>query len=163
MMEKVSPNEQIVDAEHQRGVLDALFRREYEQMVRLAFTLLGNNAEAEEIVQDSFVEVHRRLGTISQPGAYLRTTVVRRCYSHLRRRRTAVLHRERPPTGLPPAAGELWDVLAKLPQQQRFVIVLKYYGRYRASEIAQLIEVPASSVRSQLRRGLAALRKELEQ
>ncbi len=34
--------------------IEALFRAEYVPMVRLAYTLVGNNAEAEELVQDSF-------------------------------------------------------------------------------------------------------------
>ena len=38
--------------------------------------LLANNAEAEEIVQDSFVEVHRRWPDIRKPGAYLRLSLI---------------------------------------------------------------------------------------
>ena len=62
--------------------LEALYRVEYAGMVRLAYTLLLDNAEAEEIVQDSFVEVHRRWPELRKPGAYLRTTVVSRCRSN---------------------------------------------------------------------------------
>ncbi len=70
--------------------IEALFRAEYVPMVRLAYTLVGNNAEAEELVQDSFAEVHRRRDEIRQPGAYLRTSVVSRSRSLLRRRSTEV-------------------------------------------------------------------------
>ena len=35
------------------ATLEVLFRAEYTGMVRMAFTLIGNNAEAEEVVQDS--------------------------------------------------------------------------------------------------------------
>ena len=131
-------------------------------MVRLAYTLVGNNEEAEELVQDSFAEVHRRRDEIRQPGAYLRTTVVSRCRSLLRRRRVMQSHPPEPPEDLPGSAGELWDVLQKLPEDQRLAIVLKSYGGYRASEIAAIMEMPAATVRSHLKRGLASLRKELE-
>jgi RNA polymerase sigma-70 factor (ECF subfamily) len=57
---------------------------------------------------------------------------------------------------------ELWDVLAKLPEDQRTTVVLRYYGQYRASEIAKIVGRPAATVRSHLRRGLAKLREELE-
>ncbi len=70
-------------------------------MVRLEFTLIGNNAEAEEVVQDSFVEISRRFDEVEQPGAYLRTVVVSRCRSHLRRRRLMHHHAPTRPPDLP--------------------------------------------------------------
>ena len=143
------------------GVED-LFRVEYTGMVRLAYTLVGNNAEAEEIVQDSFAEVHRRFDEIRQPGAYLRTTVVSRCRSLLRRRRVMQSHPPERPDDLPAGASELWDVLHKLPEDQQITVVLRYYGQYRASEIAKIMGIPAPTVRSHVKRGLATLRKELE-
>lgn len=141
--------------------LDALFRVEYAGMVRLAYTLLASNAEAEEIVQDSFVEVYRRWPEILKPGAYLRCTVVSRCRSALLRRKLRAAHPlEELRVSAP--AGELWDVLTRLSDDQRIAVVLRYYGGYSASDIATMLEVPASTVRSHLRRGLATLRKELE-
>lgn len=142
--------------------METLFRAEYSGMVRLAFTLVGNNAEAEELVQDSFAEVHRRFDEIRQPGAYLRTTVVSRCRSTLRRRRVMQMHPPEPPRDLPARASHLWDVLHKLSEDQRLAVVLRYYGQYRASEIADIMDIPGSTARSHLKRGLAALRKELE-
>jgi len=141
--------------------LDALYRVEYAGMVRLAYTLLANNAEAEEIVQDSFVEVHRRWREIRQPGAYLRSAVVSRCRSALLRRRM------RPPDPVEEpwvsaSAGELWDVLSRLSVEQRMAVVLRYYGGYASADIATMLQMPAATVRSHLRRGLAALKKELE-
>lgn len=143
------------------SVLGALYRAEYTGMVRLVLTLVGSNAEAEDLVQDSFVEVSRRLNEISKPGAYLRSAVVSRCRSALRRRRVMALHRPEPPAGLASEADELWDVLAELTEDQRIAVVLRYYGGYRASEIAKIVDMPAATVRSHLRRGLAALREEL--
>src|SRR5215207_8098918 len=92
--------------------LDALYRVEYAGMVRLAYTLLTNNAEAEEIVQDSFVEVHRRWHEIRTPGAYLRCAVVSRCRSALQRRRTRPGVTDEEPC-MSNQTGELWDVLTR--------------------------------------------------
>ncbi len=143
--------------------LEALYRAEYIGMVRLAYTLVGNNAEAEEVVQESFVDVHRRLDELRKPGAYLRTAVVSRCRSLLRRRRVMQRHAPVPPEQLPDSACELWDVLHRLDEDQRVAVVLRYFGQYRASEIAELMDMPASTVRSHVRRGLAILRRELGQ
>ncbi len=141
--------------------LDALYRVEYAGMVRLAYTLLANNAEAEEIVQDSLIEVHRRWHDIQKPGAYLRCTVVSRCRSVLQRRK---MHPTHPGAELSVSdeASELWDVLTRLSDDQRMVVVLRYYGGYPSSDIAAMLEMPAATVRSHLRRGLATLKKELE-
>jgi RNA polymerase sigma factor (sigma-70 family) len=143
------------------ATLEVLYRAEYTGMVRLAFTLIGNNAEAEEVVQDSFVEVSQRFDELDQPGGYLRTVVVSRCRSVLRRRRVMNLHPPDRPTDLPPEAESLWDVLEQLPEHQRIAVVLKYYCGLRASEIATIIDQPPATVRSHLRRALGAMRKEL--
>lgn len=141
--------------------LDALYRVEYAGMVRLAYTLLASNAEAEEIVQDSLIEVYRRWHDIRRPGAYLRCAVVSRCRSALQRRKMHPSHEMQEPC-VSAAASELWDVLARLSDEQRLAVVLRYYGGYGSSEIAAMLEMPAATVRSHLRRGLAALKKELE-
>ena len=143
------------------ATLEVLYRAEYVGMVRLAFTLIGNNAEAEEVVQDSFVEISQRFDELQQPGAYLRTVVVSRCRSTLRRRRLMHQHAPTRPPDLPPEAESMWDVLDRLPEHQRIVVVLKYYCGLRASEIAKIVDQPAATVRSHLRRALAAMRKEL--
>jgi DNA-directed RNA polymerase specialized sigma24 family protein len=98
---------------------------------------------------------------IREPGANLRSIVVGRCRSSIRRRRMMQQHPPPPPSDLPPSAELLWDVLQRLSADQRIVVVLKYYGGYRASEIARSIEQPAATVRSHLRRALATMRKEL--
>lgn len=153
------------EREGSAGSADALrllFEDEYAGMVRLAFTLVSNSAEAEDLVQDSFVEVARRLDEIRKPGAYLRSAVVSRCKSALRRRQISGRDMPVRPTELSGEASELWDVLDRLGEDQRIAVVLRYYGDYKASEISEIVDRPAATVRSDLRRGLARLRKELE-
>ncbi len=142
--------------------LDALYRVEYAGMVRLAYTLLASNAEAEEIVQDSLIEVYRRWHEIRRPGAYLRCTVVSRCRSALQRRKMRPSYPVEEPC-VSAGASELWDVLTRLSDEQRTAVVLRYYGGYTASDLSTMLKMPAATVRSHLRRGLATLKKELEQ
>jgi RNA polymerase sigma factor (sigma-70 family) len=142
--------------------LEVLYRAEYTGMVRLAYTLVGNNAEAEEIVQDSFVEISRHIADLGQrPGGYLRTVVVSRCRSALRRRRLIGQHAAIRPRDLAPEADLLWDVLEHLTDQQRIAVVLRYYCGCNASEIAAIVDQPAATVRSHLRRALQAMRTEI--
>jgi RNA polymerase sigma factor (sigma-70 family) len=161
MMEGMRHTEDVAVRMGPAATLEVLFRAEYSGMVRLAFTLIGNNAEAEEVVQDSFVEISQRFDELDQPGAYLRTVVVSRCRSTLRRRRVMNMHPPTRPPDLTPEVESLWDVLDQLPEHQRIAVVLRYYCGYRASEIAKIIDQPAATVRSHLRRALGAMRKEL--
>ena len=141
--------------------LDALYRVEYAGMVRLAYTLLASNAEAEEIVQDSLVEVYRRWHEIRKPGAYLRCAVVSRCRSALQRRRMRPSYPVEEPC-VSAAAERAVGRAHSLVRRAAHGGVLRYYGGYAASDIAAMLEMPAATVRSHLRRGLAALKKELE-
>lgn len=142
--------------------IDALYRVEYAGMVRLAYTLLASNAEAEEIVQDSLIEVYRRWHEIEKPGAYLRCTVVSRCRSALQRRKMRPSYPVEE-LGVSAEASELWDVLSRLSDEQRTAVVLRYYGGYTASDMSTMLEMPPATVRSHLRRGLAVLKEELDQ
>lgn len=146
--------------DHRVAQLDALYRVEYAGMVRLAYTLLASSAEAEEIVQDSLIEVYQRWHEIRKPGAYLRCAVVSRCRSALQRRKMRPAYPVEEPC-VSAAASELWDVLTRLSDEQRIVVVLRYYGGYPSSDIAAILEMPAATVRSHLRRGLSTLKKEL--
>jgi DNA-directed RNA polymerase specialized sigma24 family protein len=56
-------------------VLDVLFRAQYAALLRLAVVLIGSREEAEEVVQDAFVSLHRHwsgLRDTGSAGAYLR-------------------------------------------------------------------------------------------
>ena len=140
----------------------ALYRERYAPMVRLAYLLTGNQAVAEELVQDSFVAVHGAWERATTPSAYLRTTVVNRCRSWGRRRS---LERRRPPAPPEPSelvADELWDVLLTLPPRQRAAIVLRFYEDLPDEEIAGLLGCKVGTVRTAVFRGLEKLRVEVE-
>ena len=142
--------------------LDGLFDEWYTKMLRVAYTMIGDEERAEEIVQDGFMDVYRNLDELREPAAFLRTCVVNRCRSELRRRRVRELHPPRPPDDLSDFADDLWDVLERLSEDQRIAVVLKYYGRFRSAEIATFMDISASTVRYHLREGLRALKEELE-
>lgn len=140
------------------GSLADLFRRRYDEMVRVAFLLVGSNAIAEELVQDAFVRVGKRWRWVREPDAYLRTSVVNACRSWGRRR-----VREVPLTTdlatIDPDVRELLDALASLPNDQRAAIVLRFYCGMPDAAIAAVIGCKVATVRSHVHRGLRALRE----
>ena len=138
--------------------LDALYRVEYAGMVRLAYTLLGSNAEAEEIVQDSLLEVYRRWHEIRKPGAYLRCTVVSRCRSALQRRKMRTWPSDEE-LCVSDHASELWDVLTRLSHEQRMAVVLRYYGGLSVAEVADTFATRPEVVQAQTTTALFDLRR----
>ncbi|HET7487185.1 MAG TPA: sigma-70 family RNA polymerase sigma factor [Acidimicrobiales bacterium] len=154
--------------------LAALHRDHYRSLVRLAAVLVDDVATCEELVQDAFVAVLARrsaVGDAARLPAYLRSAVLNRARSHLRRRRTS----ERPrPLALvrtePSAeAGALLDeehqevlaALRALPERQREVLALRYYIDLSEADIAATLGIGAGTVKTHAQRGLAALHQTL--
>ncbi len=133
-------------------------------MVRLARGLVDTTEAAEEIVQEAFAKVLDRWSRLDQPGAYLRTTVVNGARSELRKRQVRRRIGLRPL--LPPDPQEqdyLLDALDHLSNRHRTVLILKFYADMTEKEIAQAMGVRPGTVKSATSRGLAELRKVIEQ
>jgi DNA-directed RNA polymerase specialized sigma24 family protein len=141
----------------------ALYDRLRSPMVRLATLLVDRVDIAEELVQDAFGAAYREWPCLDEPAAFVRTAVVNRARSELRRRDA---RRRRPldavADGVVPAPTDhLRDMIAALPERQRTVVVLRFYEDLPLHEIAALMGTRTGTVKSQLHRALAALRKEI--
>src|SRR3954453_11028522 len=69
-------------------VVEVLFRRHYAELLRLAVVMLGSREPAEDAVQEAFVALHRNWRSLRVPeaaAAYLRSAVLNRCRSWVRR------------------------------------------------------------------------------
>ncbi len=157
-------------------VLDALFRTHCLSLVRLAVVLLGDREEAEEVVQDAFVSLHRHwsgLRDAGAAGAYLRAAVVGGCRS--RQRRFARARRASSRLAAVPAddpleefavhtdeAARLAAAVRALPTRQREVVVARYYLGYTEAQTAQLLQVGLGSVKRHGHRALATLQRGIE-
>ena len=160
------------------GMLEALYDAYHRQAMGLAFQLLGDVPDAEEVVQDAFVAAWRAAASYDpargSTRAWLLTMVRSRALDRLRaRRRTA----SSPLEGLPEpedamdvfaevAADEEGQVareaLVRLPPEQRQVIELAYFAGLSHAEIAARIAVPLGTVKSRIRLALDRLRLVLD-
>lgn len=150
-----------------------LYRSDYRRLVRLATMLVDDQSLAEELVQDAFVaasrvRAERPLRDPAAASAYLRTAVANRARSQLRKRRVRRRHLRSvaPPPSAPAADGpaiasdatrQMIAALDRLPERQRQVLVLRYYGDLTEAEIADALGVSAGTVKTHAHRGLAAL------
>ena len=69
-----------------RKILERLFRQNYSGMIRLASVLLGNDKEAEDVVQDVFERLMRPESTASITNGYLMTAVHHGCMNVIRKK-----------------------------------------------------------------------------
>ena len=142
---------------------------------RFAFALTGDRSEADDLVQESLARVmaHRmRLGGIRNLRSYL-FRVLRNAHidNAKRARRSAdIVPLERVAATLQTAPSqsdhlemrELEEALARLPEDQRQVILLVAYEGISYREAADILGVPIGTVMSRLSRGREALRSRLD-
>ncbi|MFC4912535.1 RNA polymerase sigma factor [Actinomadura gamaensis] len=150
-----------------------LFREHHLNLARTALMIVGDRATAEDVVQDAFVEAHRRIDRLADPDRmlpYVRASVVNRCRTVLRRRRLAfaAAREHEPPVWSAESAvilgedrREVFLALQRLPRRQREALVLRYYLDLGEAEIAEVMGIGRGTVRSTTSRALAALAKHL--
>ena len=155
--------------EHERGVHAAAMR------------ILGNAAQAQDVVQDVFLRLWRRPTAFDanrgELGAYLRLMARSRALDLWREGQAAgrASDRLKVVVGAEPARVEetpaaarereeartaVREALSSLPEPQREALVLAYWGGLTADQIARREQVPLGTAKSRIRLGLARLRQE---
>ncbi len=163
-------------ADRDRDAFDELYRRYTRPLLGLALRRLGDRGRAEDALQDAFAAVWRSAGSYDPErgaGAAWLYTVARNAIVDGARRRPE------PPADVPetPAndvgpderaevAWLAWRVhraIEELPEHERRVIELAYWGEQSQSEIAEFLHVPLGTVKTRTRSGLARLADLLEE
>lgn len=159
------------------GGLESLYQRHRTDLVRLAALALGDQREAEEVVQDVFARLHGRGLRMDDPAkapAYLRSAVLNGCRSRQRRagagnRARLRMVRERPPEAEVERSAvdaavraEVMAAIRALPARQRDCLLLRYYLDLSEAEIAATLGISAGTVKSSTARARRALAPVLE-
>jgi RNA polymerase sigma-70 factor (ECF subfamily) len=142
-----------------------------DAVYRLTFAILGNEADATDAAQETFVAAWRNVRRLRDPDrfdAWLQRVAINTArMAHRARRRRAV--REIPasdvigPSGTPAAptveddAIVLDRALERLPVEQRAILVLHHLEGRAVAEIADILEVPVGTVKSRLHTARQAL------
>jgi len=141
----------------------------------IALRLTGQHADAEDVAQEVFVQLHAALAHVASPSHlkhWLLRTVSHRAIDRLRKgaRQGEVLplealsgtmQEEAPDaSGDPLAAAHLLRLLAQLQPDARVVLLLRFQEDLDPAEIATVMEMSVNTVKSHLRRSLEWLRSE---
>ncbi|MFJ2831689.1 SigE family RNA polymerase sigma factor [Streptomyces sp. NPDC087263] len=136
-----------------------------------AYHLTGDRFEAEDLLQSALFSTYRAWERISDKaavGGYLRRTMTNLHISAWRRRKL----NEYPTEELPETAGDtdamrgtelravLWQALARLPELQRTMLVLRYYEGRTDPEIAEILDISVGTVKSSIWRSLRRMRED---
>ncbi|MGW6457755.1 SigE family RNA polymerase sigma factor [Streptomyces sp. NPDC055078] len=136
-----------------------------------AYHLTGDRFEAEDLLQSALFSTYRAWDRISDKaavGGYLRRTMTNLHISAWRRRKL----NEYPTEELPETASDtdamrgtelravLWQALARLPELQRTMLVLRYYEGRTDPEIAEILDISVGTVKSSIWRSLRRLRED---
>ncbi|MFH9978318.1 SigE family RNA polymerase sigma factor [Streptomyces sp. NPDC017179] len=157
-----------VDAE---AAFTAYVQERRASLYATAYHLTGDRFEAEDLLQSALFSTYRAWDRISDKaavGGYLRRTMTNLHISAWRRRKL----NEYPTEELPETPGDtdamrgtelrtvLWQALARLPELQRTMLVLRYYEGRTDPEIAAILGISVGTVKSSIWRSLRRLRED---
>ena len=136
-----------------------------DMMYRVAWSILRNDADVQDALQDAVLrawEKRDRLREESLFRTWITRILINACYDAQRKRRRMVPVENLPDQAQPDAPDpELAMALEAIPEKLRLPLVLCYSEGMSYEEAADVLRIPASTLRGRLRRGRDALRKEL--
>src|SRR5262249_55689731 len=162
-----------------------LVERHSHEIFRLAFRMMGNEPDAEEIVQDTFLRAYRSLDRFESRSSFstwLYRIATNRCYDLLEQRRSRpepvpvsdpaeAPIEERVPSLSPGPdryllSGEigarLRSVMKQLTASERTAFVLRHFEGQSIEEIARILKIGQGAAKNSIHRAVQKLRQELE-
>lgn len=157
--------------------LDELVRAHAPYVARLAYRLLGRDAEVDDVVQDVFVSLFRFRSAVRDPGAlrgWLATTTVRLAQRRLRARSSALRRwlglEEREPAEVTAAGagaeehlelGRIHRALTSVPPQARVAWILRYVEQEQTNDVAKLIGCSLTTTKRRIEAAQIAVKRAL--
>ncbi|MBN1846091.1 MAG: RNA polymerase sigma factor [Sedimentisphaerales bacterium] len=167
----IDPEDLNLVAAVNRGEADAfeiLYLRHRDWVFRLAWRFTGCEQDAQDVLQETFIYLFRKFPGFALTAAL--TTFLYPVVKHLaltaRQKRRRLMSQEDLPESVPAdpdidnraARGELAEALARLPDDRREVLLMRFVDGLTLDQIAQALQLPAGTVKSRLYRALHALK-----
>jgi RNA polymerase sigma-70 factor (ECF subfamily) len=138
------------------------------KVFRLAYSMLGERAQAEDAAQEIFLRIWKALARYrgdSALGTWIYSVARNACLTAIAKRaaRRDVPLEEPKPASTPPSPPDVLRFVAQLPDNQRQAVMLYYMDERSYEEVARLLDMPLGTVKTNLRRArkqLAMMMKE---
>ena len=142
-----------------------------ETLYRTARSILRNEQDAQDAVQEAVTQAFARLHTLRDPAKFkpwLLSILVNTCYDACRRRRSTVYLEAVEETLAAPQSDceermSLWSAVMRLPEEQKAVVTLFYYEDLPIRAISEVLGVTQGTVKTRLSRARGRLRQMLDQ
>lgn len=138
-----------------------------DTMYHVAKTLLRNDADCADAIQEAIVKAFSGLHTLRR-DSYAKTWLVRivinECYAIMRREKRLLSLEDISLEQAEQEEGDysdLYEAVSRLPHEIRLTVTLYYMEGYRIKEIAALMKTTESAVKNRLMRARAKLKEEL--
>ena len=180
MANKNNPKEVFLVLRSQSGdkqAFDELLKTVQVPLFRYIYRLIGEHALAEDILQEVFIIIYRKLTWLDNPKlfrAWAYRITSRAAFKHLKKEmRWSEQIRDEKVLEMLPAkpvketyAAELTSEIPKLISEvspaSRAVLILHYLDEMPLSEVAEILDVSLGTVKSRLAYGLASLREKIK-
>jgi RNA polymerase sigma factor (sigma-70 family) len=142
-----------------------LYKLYSKAMLNICYRMLNNQAEAEDMLQESFAEAFLKLDTFrfeSAFGAWIKRIVVNKCINHIKKRRAQLIYTENIPemtheeevevTAEHMDVKRIYNAMEQLPDGYRVIFSLYLLEGYDHSEIAEIVGITESTSKSQFSR-----------
>jgi RNA polymerase sigma factor (sigma-70 family) len=145
------------------STLDVLWRAHAGPLWRAVFAYTSDPDVTSDAVAEAFAQCLGRGEAVRSPRAWLWQAAFKIAAGDMQRSHRHEPVNEEPTYEMPEPAWDLIAALSLLPERQRAVMVLHYYGDYRTREIASIVGCTAATVRVHLSQGRTRLRQHLEE
>jgi len=155
------------------GAFEQLYRDHSTRVYSLTCRLSGSASEGEDLAQEVFVQVYRKLGSFrgeAALGTWIYRLATNLCLDHLRRRRVPGRETEPLDEAMPPAtrtrpltadAMDLERAIARLPEGYRAAFVLHDVEGFNHHEIGAILGIAEGTSKSQVHKARLKLREYL--
>lgn len=141
-------------------------------MFNLAFRMMNNREDAEDVMQEAFLECFRNIGSFrfeSTFGAWLKSILINRCINQLRKKKADLILCETIPVDVYEEENniqydttKIFNAIEQLPDGYRIILTLYLLEGYDHTEIAQILGISDSTSKSQYSRAKEKLRRMLK-
>lgn len=156
----------------------ALIENQRETLKRVAYAWLRNEEDAADAIQDTILDAYEHIGQLKKP-AYFRTWIVRilinNCTRIYRKNKHSAefeisadayneesYRNDRNNVDTGHADIEFYDLLRSLPEDSRVIFQMYFGEQFTTAEIAKLLHMNESTVRSRIHRGKEKLRGQID-
>jgi RNA polymerase sigma-70 factor (sigma-E family) len=146
---------------------DTAFGDLYRLAYRVAFRILGDRGDAEDVAQEALARASLRWSRLEErPEGWVSRVASNLAIDRFRRRKRELPSPAGPLALVDPFLGERGDLvlaLRRLPRRQREVVVLRYLADMSEANVARALGCSAGTVKSHSSRGLTALRRQMSE